>query len=145
MAVLTVTNQLKDTDGFTAANRELLFGTGSGTTWRYASINDLSNGITDENSTFLGNGAGINDDLTNNKNTGLGHQALNGNIGGESNTASGYKALFTNNSGSYNSAFGNETLLFNTGGYNTAAGSHALYSNTTGSFNTAYGFWCAVL
>jgi hypothetical protein len=137
---LTVTNHFRDTDGFAAGNGELLFGTSLGTTWRFAAINDLSNGITDENSTYLGNGAGVSDDLTNNKNTGLGHQALNANINGEYNAASGHQALFSNISGSYNTANGHQALYSNTGSYNTAIGSLSLFNNSTGSFNTALGF-----
>ncbi len=54
------------------------------------SINDLSDGRTADNSVFLGDGAGANDDGTDNKNVAVGYQSLNGNTTGDNNTASGY-------------------------------------------------------
>jgi hypothetical protein len=75
-------------------------------------------------SVFIGEGAGANDDLSNNNNTFVGYQAGNTNTTGSYNTANGYQALYFNT----------------TGYYNTANGSSALKANTTGVFNTAYGF-----
>jgi trimeric autotransporter adhesin len=75
-------------------------------------------------SVFIGEGAGANDDLSNNANVFVGYQAGLFNTTGFSNTANGYQALRFNT----------------TGGGNTANGYHALFSNTTGLANTAYGY-----
>lgn len=88
-------------------------------------INDLSDGKTGGYSVFLGSGAGINDDGTDNYNVGVGIETLNSNTSGSSNTALGHNALF----------------LTNTGGNNTACGTWAMYANTTGSNNTAIGYY----
>ncbi|NQW26163.1 MAG: tail fiber domain-containing protein [Cryomorphaceae bacterium] len=109
------------------------------------------------NSVFIGEGAGLNDDGTDNRNVGVGYQALylnttgsyntaNGrqalylNTTGSNNTANGYQALYYNTTGSNNAANGYAALFSNTtGGNNAANGMYALYSNTTGNYNTANG------
>jgi hypothetical protein len=109
------------------------------------------------NSVFIGQGAGANDDLTNNQNvfvgnnagysnttggsnTANGKDALYSNTTGYDNTANGYQALYSNTTGFQNTANGSRALLSNTtGNHNTANGSNALYSNTTGYYNTANG------
>jgi hypothetical protein len=109
------------------------------------------------NSTYFGDQAGANDDLTSNNNTGVGYQALKAtttgsynvasgsqalfsNTTGTGNIASGYQALDKNTTGSYNVASGYQALRFNTtGNYNVASGLQALYYNTIGSTNVASG------
>jgi hypothetical protein len=109
------------------------------------------------NSLFIGQGAGANDDLTDNynvfvgnsagysnttgyENTANGGSALRFNTTGFRNTANGGSALYSNTTGSYNTANGSYALYFNTEGQeNTANGYTALHSNTTGSYNTANG------
>jgi len=92
------------------------------------------------NSVFIGTGAGLNDDGTDNRNVGVGFQALYSNTTGSSNVANGYRALFYNTTGNYNTANGYAALHYNTtGNYNTANGYAALFYNTTGSSNVANG------
>ena len=91
-------------------------------------------------SVFIGEGAGTNDDLSNNRNTFVGYSTGLSTTTGNKNTANGYGTLYTNTTGSTNTANGNEALYFNTtGGNNTANGSQALYSNTSGGNNVANG------
>ncbi len=91
-------------------------------------------------SIFIGEGAGENDVLSNNKNVFIGYKTGYANTTGNNNTATGYQALYSNTSGYYNTANGYQTLSFNTtGSNNTANGLKSLYSNTTGSNNTANG------
>jgi len=110
------------------------------------------------NSVFIGDGAGANDDLSNNRNVFIGVEAGNSNTGGYYNTATGYQALNGNETGLYNTADGYMTLPENTfgekntatgfmalrwnetGNFNTAVGSEALFVNISGSSNTAVGF-----
>ena len=109
-------------------------------------------------SVFIGEGAGLNDDLTEhrnvfigyntgqanttgNSNTAIGANALNNNINGNSNTASGLFALNNNIDGNNNTATGASTLESNTSGNeNTAVGNISLNANTIGYSNTALGF-----
>ncbi|MDP3461390.1 MAG: tail fiber domain-containing protein, partial [Bacteroidales bacterium] len=75
-------------------------------------------------SVFIGENAGLSDDLTTNVNVFVGNDA------GRNNT-----------SGSFNSALGHNALYSTTSGWeNTAIGANALYSNTTNSRNTAIGY-----
>ncbi|HHZ64304.1 MAG TPA: hypothetical protein EYN51_02200, partial [Flavobacteriales bacterium] len=57
-------------------------------------------------SVFIGEGAGASDDLSNNWNVFVGHNAGNANASGWANTANGYTALYSNISGSFNTATG---------------------------------------
>jgi trimeric autotransporter adhesin len=92
-------------------------------------------------SVFIGEGAGVSDDLSSNRNVGIGHQALYANTTGNYNTANGYRALYANTTGTYNVANGYRVLYSNTtGSYNTANGNQGLYLNTTGASNTANGY-----
>ena len=75
-------------------------------------------------SVFIGEGAGLNDDGTDNRNVGVGYQSLLYNTTGSYNTANGYYSLRSNT----------------TGIRNTATGYYSLYSNTTGRYNTAIGY-----
>jgi hypothetical protein len=92
------------------------------------------------NSVFIGEGAGANDDLTDNKNVFVGYQAGTANTTGNNNTANGHQALYLNTTGYDNTANGEAALYTNTTGYyNNAYGIQALFSNTTGTSNTANG------
>ena len=91
------------------------------------------------NSTFFGNNAGINDDKTNNYNTGFGDGAFQSNSTGTKNTAIGAAALGTNSNGSDNTALGYYALNTNNGTRNTAIGSNALSSDNNGDKNVAIG------
>ena len=75
-------------------------------------------------SVFVGEGAGLNDDGSDNKNVGIGYYSLRSNTTGSYNTANGYASLFLNTTGSSN----------------TANGYLSLYSNTTGSYNFGLGY-----
>ena len=118
-------------------------------------------------SVFLGENAGANDNLTDNKNTFIGYYAGTANTTGYYNTALGYYSLSSNKANyssvalgygamryaddrssgreTYNTAIGYEALhgsitaSNNTGRWNTSMGYHTLYSNTTGDYNTANG------
>jgi hypothetical protein len=121
------------------------------------SIDDLSDGISNGSSLFLGFLAGVNESSDNQSNTGVGINAMSSvttgslnaafgtvalayNTTGSNNTAMGSGALNYSTEGSNNSAFGGLSLRFNTtGGNNTAVGLSALYSNTIGQSNTALG------
>lgn len=129
-----------------------------------SSINDLSDGKSDNDgsedgsSVFLGVGAGSNDDGTDNKNVGVGFNALTNNTEGFLNTAYGHSSLLANTTGNSNTAIGLWTLLQNTTGSgntavgfraldgntqgwnNTASGQQVLFQNTTGNFNTGSGY-----
>ena len=114
--------------------------------------------INSGNSVFIGEGAGANDDFSDNKNTFVGYQSgyantngqyntavgsqtLYSNSAGYANTAVGISALYSNTTGRYNTANGLQALYYNTEGkQNTATGLQALYQNTTGDNNTADGF-----
>src|SRR3989344_5189766 len=92
-------------------------------------------------STYLGEGAGINDDLVNRKNAGFGYQSIYSNTSGNQLTAIGYRSLYSNTTGLNNTANGYSTLYSNTDGYdNTASGAFSLYSNTTAGANVATGY-----
>ncbi len=111
------------------------------------------------NSVFIGEGAGLNDDASDNRNVGIGYQSLHSNTTGSYNTANGYLSLYSNTTGSNNTANGYQSLRYNTtgggntangyqslfsnttGGGNTANGNYSLHSNTTGSYNTANGYY----
>ena len=104
-------------------------------------IDDLSDGISEGSSVFLGLGAGTNDDGTSNQNVAVGINALNTNTSGHWNTATGYMSLYSNTTGKENTANGYQALYSNTtGNHNTATGFWSLKSNTTGHHNTANGY-----
>jgi len=91
-------------------------------------------------SVFVGEQAGLNDDLSNNNNVFIGYQSGFANTTGYNNAAIGFQSLKGNTTGFYNSAFGLGALQNNTtGNSNTAGGLNALFSNTTGTYNTAFG------
>ncbi|MCO6162089.1 tail fiber domain-containing protein, partial [Flavobacterium sp. NRK F7] len=107
-------------------------------------------------STFLGEYAGLNDDLTNNFNTAIGKSAMYTNTTGVGNTAVGVNtlynhtadgatavginALYNNTTGVNNTSIGAYASNNNTTGFqNTSIGAYALYNNTTGANNTVIG------
>ena len=108
-------------------------------------INDLSDGRSDNDGTnngssiYLGVGAGVNDDLTDNGNVGFGLLTMNSNTSGEENIAMGVQALNSNSTSSFNTAIGSFALQNTTKGSNTAIGRSSLSSNTLGEENVAIG------
>lgn len=109
-------------------------------------INDLLDGKSDidgsedGSSIFLGIAAGSVDDSSNNRNVGIGYQALEDNTIGSQNTALGYRSLLNNIDGTANTAVGSASLSTNTTGiWNTAVGQAALLGNLDGAYNTAVG------
>jgi len=104
-------------------------------------INDLTDAKTAGNNVYLGLGAGVDDDSTNNQNVGVGRIALNANTSGYYNTAIGNYSLFTNTVGHHNTSAGHNSLYNNTAGNNnTALGNAANLFNEEGSNNTIIGF-----
>jgi hypothetical protein len=108
-------------------------------------------------SVFIGEEAGLNDDLTSNYNVAIGRSALNTNASGASNVGIGYAALSSattsNNTGigffaGVNSSTGVSNTFIGyragvgntTGGYNTVIGSTAGDDNITGSNLVLLGF-----
>ncbi len=93
-------------------------------------------------SVFIGQGAGANDDLSDNLNVAVGSYALSANTTGGYNVANGVFTLNSNTTGNNNTAIGGVALSSNTtGSENTAIGSSALFSNTAGNNNTASGYY----
>jgi len=129
--------QILATDG----NGQLVFVAASGA----EKLDDLSDGKSDNDgsqngsSVYLGIAAGQNDDSSDNRNVGVGYNALQQITTGASNTATGYNTLAVN-TGSYNNAFGTYALQLNTTGHsNTAIGMNSMTNNATGLENTAVG------
>jgi hypothetical protein len=107
--------------------------------WRFTTNGTLEF-LNTGNSVFIGESAGVNDDLTNNQNVFIGYKAGNSNTTGYYNIATGYQTLYSNTTGNYNTANGWGALYSNTtSNSNTANGWGTLYSNTTGNNNTANG------
>ncbi len=103
-------------------------------------INDLTDALYVDHSLYLGPDAGMNDDGTDNRNTGVGYGALNQVVSGSSNVAMGYESLYHDQSGYDNVSIGDRALYDNTEGYgNTALGFNALYDNQSGDGNVALG------
>lgn len=92
-------------------------------------------------SVYLGDRAGINDDLNSRQNVGIGERALTANTSGGKNTAIGFTAMASNTTGSFNTALGGQSMLFNTSGnFNVAVGEATLQVNTTGVNNVAVSY-----
>ncbi len=92
-------------------------------------------------SVFIGDGAGANDDFTDNQNAAVGYSALYTNTTGDYNVANGASALYSNTTGMGNVANGASALLSNSSGnFNVANGFGALYTNTSGENNVANGY-----
>jgi len=99
-----------------------------------------NDGTQDGSSVFLGVNAGLNDDSSDNRSTGIGFESLLSNTIGYNNSAMGYQSLYSNTTGSGNVANGYQSLSNNTiGNWNVANGYFSLFSNTGGSNNTANG------
>ena len=93
------------------------------------------------NSVFIGEEAGLNDDLTNNENIFIGYQSGKFNTTGVYNTAVGYGSLLLNTTKTHNTAIGHSSLFSNSGGEkNTAIGSQSMTYNNTGNFNVSVGY-----
>jgi len=108
-------------------------------------------------SVFIGDAAGRYDDLSNNRNVGIGYYTLSSNTTGSYNMGVGFQALHKNKTGNSNLAIGYKALILNVSGvsntslgyfsggnivngsYNTFIGSNSGY-NCTGSFNTFIGY-----
>ena len=129
----------------TTDNIDLDIRTNNTIKWRFktnGTIEFLNTG----SSVFIGQGAGANDDLSNNTNVFVGYKSGYNNTTGYSNTANGYESLYSNTTGSRNTANGYKSLYSNTtGSRNTANGYEALYNNTTGYNNTANGYYALFL
>ncbi|MCF8234645.1 MAG: hypothetical protein K9G67_06695 [Bacteroidales bacterium] len=93
------------------------------------------------NSVFLGIDAGLNDDLSDNRNVFIGSGSGLTNTIGDRNTAVGYYAMNANLDGIQNTAIGFQALKANVDGQrNTALGFTSLNTNVSGSNNTAIGY-----
>jgi hypothetical protein len=98
------------------------------------------------NSIFIGDGAGVNDDLSSNRNVFIGQNAGNANTNGWLNTAIGFESLRVNTNGDGNTSLGFATLYDNTtGNYNSAIGSNALADVTVGDNNVGLGHYAGGL
>ncbi|WCO00661.1 tail fiber domain-containing protein [Psychroserpens ponticola] len=109
-------------------------------------IDDLIDGKSDSDGTqngssiYLGINSGLNDDSSDNKNVGIGFEAMITNISGYNNSTIGYQSLYSNTTGSGNAANGFHALTNNTvGNWNVANGYRSLFSNIGGNNNTANG------
>jgi uncharacterized protein (TIGR02145 family) len=91
------------------------------------------------NSIFIGEGAGTNDDLTENNNVFIGYQVGVKNTTGNGNVANGYQSLINNTIGNNNTSSGLYSSYNNTGSNNVATGASAGLANITGSNNTFIG------
>jgi hypothetical protein len=93
-----------------------------------------------DNSLFIGENAGANDDLAFNHNTFVGNDAGYSNTTGWQNSFFGRYAGYLNTTGYWNSFFGYAAGYSNTTGYyNSFFGEGAGYSNTTGNSNSFFG------
>ena len=92
------------------------------------------------NSVFIGENAGLNDNLTNNQNIAIGTNTLRDNVAAFQNVAIGQNALLVNTGGHNNFALGRNSLLANTvGDVNVGLGGNTLSSNINGEGNLAIG------
>ena len=106
--------------------------------WRF--VGSRLEPINSGNSTYIGGSAGLNDDLNNRSNVGVGQNTLKSNTQGKLNVAVGNNSMVNNISGNYNVALGNYCLRDNlTGFLNIAIGNLALHRNTTGKYNISLG------
>lgn len=92
-------------------------------------------------SIFIGDNAGLSDDLSDNSNVFIGNECGRDNTTGERHVAIGYLSMRYNTTGLRNSAIGYAALRDNiSGSNNVALGYSALIKNTTGSNNVAFGY-----
>ncbi len=139
----------------TTDNQPLLFRTNNANRIRISTKGQIET-LNTGNSVFIGEGAGQNDDMTNNdnifvglnagntnttgfNNNAIGRQALLANISGSNNVAIGTTALRDNTSANANVAVGGAALQRNNGEQNTAVGATSLLNNNSGGFNSALG------
>ncbi|MCB0790510.1 MAG: tail fiber domain-containing protein [Flavobacteriales bacterium] len=93
-------------------------------------------------SVFMGENAGANDNLTNNRNVAVGAEAFSSATNSVENVAVGHRALATQAGGSGNTATGVFALEdLTNGASNTANGHSALRASTTGDNNVAVGYY----
>jgi hypothetical protein len=91
------------------------------------------------NSVFIGQEAGLNDDLSANNNTYVGFEAGKTGTNANNNTALGYKALALNTS-TENTAIGSNALANSAGAFqNVAIGNNAMVQSTGGNYNVVVG------
>ena len=106
----------------------------------YLKISNKSIGIHNTGqSIFIGKNTGLNDDLSDNKNVGIGTNSLKSNTSGYENVGIGFESLEQNVSGFGNTGIGFYALKNNGGWNNTGIGRNSLKENTTGKNNTAVG------
>lgn len=91
------------------------------------------------NSVFIGEDAGLVDDLTNNHNVFIGYKTGEATTSGYGNIALGYYAFNTNTGGDFNIAIGDYVLENNGGSGNIGIGQAALNLNTGGEQNISIG------
>jgi len=106
--------------------------------------NSVFNGLVSQTglgfSTYFGEGAGINDDLSNNFNTGFGFRALNSVVDSTSNVGIGYQTLSDGDGISSNVGIGYQALKsLNNASSNTAIGTLSMSNKMGGNDNTAIG------
>ena len=99
--------------------------------------------FTTGSSIFIGQNAGASDDGSNNRNIGIGKNALDAATTGQLNIAIGDDALTDVTTGNYNVAIGFESQKDTTGGQNTSIGYNSLEFNTSGNNNVAIGYAAA--
>jgi len=93
------------------------------------------------NSVFLGEGAGMNDDGSDNNNSFVGYKSGNLNSSGYSNSCFGNFSGNSNTTGGANSFVGYRSGFSNTtGGWNSFFGLNSGSSNTTGNDNSFFGY-----
>ncbi len=102
-------------------------------------VNGTLEPLNSGNSVFVGEGAGVNDDLSGNESTFVGFFAGNSNTLGTNNTAIGSYCLYNSATGHHNTAVGERALYNNGGSNNIAIGREPLYYNASGGDNIAIG------
>ncbi len=140
-----INGKIKITGGFPGSGKVLTSDADGLATWEdnaaATEINDLTDGINDGSSLFLGTDAGTNDDGNNNENTSVGNNSASSITTGMYNAYFGYSAGYNNTTGYRNSFFGANAGLGNISGeYNVAIGAGSLANNSTGSQNTIVGY-----
>ena len=99
--------------------------------------------FTTGSSIFIGENAGASDDGSDNRNIGIGKNALDAATTGHLNIAIGDDALTDVTTGNHNVAIGFESQKDTTGGNNTSVGYNSLEFNTSGNNNVAIGYAAA--
>lgn len=89
-------------------------------------------------SVFVGENAGLNDNLTANNSTFVGYNSGRNSVSGSGNVALGWNALASATASHSSTAVGTDALRYATGGGNTALG-YGAGSNATGVFNVFIG------